>query len=77
MVLITGTAALGMGSGAVFQLVPLRFRRHVGVVTGMVGAAGGLYCFYLLVCTEFVRYSSSENTLAYHLGAGEVTQARV
>ena len=39
--LMIANAALGMGSGAVFQLVPLRFRKEVGAVTGMVGAAGG------------------------------------
>lgn len=38
---------LGMGNGAVFQLVPQRFSRHVGVVTGLVGAAGGLGGFLL------------------------------
>jgi NNP family nitrate/nitrite transporter-like MFS transporter len=38
---------LGMGNGAVFQLVPQRFARHIGVVTGLVGAAGGLGGFLL------------------------------
>jgi MFS transporter, NNP family, nitrate/nitrite transporter len=38
---------LGMGNGAVFQLVPRRFARQVGVVTGLVGAAGGLGGFLL------------------------------
>src|SRR2546423_1634739 len=33
---------LGMGNGAVFQLVPLRFPREIGVITGIVGAAGGI-----------------------------------
>jgi NNP family nitrate/nitrite transporter-like MFS transporter len=45
--LILGTAALGMTSGAVFQLVPLRFRKNVGAITGMVGAAGGMGGFIL------------------------------
>lgn len=40
-------AALGMGNGAVFQLVPLRFPREIGVVTGLVGAAGGFGGFLL------------------------------
>src|SRR5262245_46165088 len=31
--------ALGMGNGAVFQLVPQRFRREIGVMTGLVGMA--------------------------------------
>jgi NNP family nitrate/nitrite transporter-like MFS transporter len=38
---------LGMGNGAVFQLVPLRFSKEIGVITGIVGAAGGLGGFFL------------------------------
>jgi len=38
--------ALGMGNGAVFQLVPQRFRKEIGVMTGMVGMAGGVGGFY-------------------------------
>ena len=36
-----------MGNGAVFQLVPQRFAKQVGVVTGLVGAAGGFGGFLL------------------------------
>jgi NNP family nitrate/nitrite transporter-like MFS transporter len=32
-----------MGNGAVFQLVPQRFRREIGGMTGLVGMAGGFY----------------------------------
>jgi MFS transporter, NNP family, nitrate/nitrite transporter len=39
--------ALGMGNGCVFQIVPQRFPREIGVVTGIVGAAGGLGGFVL------------------------------
>ena len=38
---------LGLGNGATFQLVGLRFRARIGVVTGLVGAAGGLGGFML------------------------------
>jgi NNP family nitrate/nitrite transporter-like MFS transporter len=38
---------LGMGNGAVFQLVPQRFGQEIGVVTGIVGAAGGVGGFLL------------------------------
>jgi MFS transporter, NNP family, nitrate/nitrite transporter len=38
---------LGMGNGAVFQLVPQRFTYRMGMVTGIVGAAGGLGGFFL------------------------------
>jgi MFS transporter, NNP family, nitrate/nitrite transporter len=40
-------AMLGMGNGAVFQLVPQRFPDRVGILTGIVGAAGGLGGFLL------------------------------
>ncbi len=38
---------LGMGNGAVFQLVPQRFREEIGVMTGLVGFGGGIGGFYL------------------------------
>jgi NNP family nitrate/nitrite transporter-like MFS transporter len=46
-VFIIGMLALGMGNGAVFQLVPQRFRNEIGVMTGMVGMTGGVGGFYL------------------------------
>jgi NNP family nitrate/nitrite transporter-like MFS transporter len=39
--------ALGAGNGAVFQLVPQRFGKEIGVVTGLVGMTGGAGGFYL------------------------------
>lgn len=39
--------SLGMGNGAVFQLVPQCFRNEIGVITGLVGMAGGVGGFYL------------------------------
>ncbi|MEA2448698.1 MAG: transporter, family, nitrate/nitrite transporter [Thermoleophilaceae bacterium] len=38
---------LGLGNGAVFQLVGLRYRPRIGTVTGLVGAAGGIGGFLL------------------------------
>jgi len=35
-------ASLGMANGSVFQLVPQRFGKDIGIMTGIVGAAGGL-----------------------------------
>ncbi|MDJ0391350.1 nitrate/nitrite transporter [Roseomonas sp. E05] len=46
-VFITAMLALGMGNGAVFQLVPQRFRDEIGVMTGLVGMTGGLGGFWL------------------------------
>ena len=46
-VFILGMLALGMGNGAVFQLAPQRFSGEMGLITGLVGMAGGLGGFYL------------------------------
>ena len=45
--LAVGMGLLGMGNGSVFQLVPQRFPGAVGIMTGIVGAAGGLGGFLL------------------------------
>ena len=47
MAFVLAMLALGMGNGAVFQLVPQRFRKEIGVMTGLVGMAGGVGGFYL------------------------------
>lgn len=46
-VFVIAMLSLGMGNGAVFQLVPQRFRTEIGVMTGLVGMAGGVGGFYL------------------------------
>ena len=46
-VFVGAMLALGMGNGAVFQLVPQRFKKEIGVMTGLVGMAGGVGGFYL------------------------------
>ena len=43
---LTMAVALGLGTGAVFKLVPEWFPDRVGSVTGVVGAAGGLGGFF-------------------------------
>ncbi len=48
-------ALLGMGNGAVFQLVPQRFPDEIGVMTGLVGAAGGLGGFVLPLILGFSK----------------------
>ena len=47
MLLFVGMGLLGMGNGAVFQIVPQRFPATLGIVTGVIGAAGGLGGFML------------------------------
>ena len=48
LALLAGAMAMmGMGNGSVFQLVPQRFAGRVGIMTGIVGAAGGFGGFLL------------------------------
>ena len=54
-VFVGAVLALGMGNGAVFQLVPQRFHREIGVMTGLVGMAGGIGGFYLASSLGFAR----------------------
>jgi hypothetical protein len=48
-------ALLGLGNGAVFKLVPERFPRDTGTVTGLVGALGGLGGFFPPLLLGVVR----------------------
>ena len=50
--------SLGMGNGAVFQLIPQRFRKEIGVMTGLVGMAGGLGGFYLAASLGYSKQIS-------------------
>ncbi len=63
-ILIVAMGALGMGNGAVFQLVPQRFRHEMGIMTGLVGAFGGVGGFYLAATLGF----SKQATGSYQLG---------
>lgn len=40
-------ACFGLGNGVVFQLVPQRYPAQMGIVTGIVGACGGVGGFFL------------------------------
>jgi NNP family nitrate/nitrite transporter-like MFS transporter len=42
-----GVLCLGMGNGAVFQLIPQRYKSEIGVMTGLVGCMGGVGGFFL------------------------------
>ena len=52
---IAAMVALGTGNGAVFQLVPQRFGKEIGVMTGLVGCAGGVGGFLLASSLGFAR----------------------
>ena len=64
IVFVLAMLALGTGNGAVFQLVPQRFRKEIGVMTGLVGMAGGIGGFYLASSLGYSR----EVTGSYQTG---------
>lgn len=55
VLLFIGMGLLGMGNGAVFQLVPQRFPKEIGVITGIVGAAGGVGGFLLPTQLGYIK----------------------
>ncbi|MFZ6873514.1 nitrate/nitrite transporter [Undibacterium sp. Di27W] len=63
-VFVVAMLALGTGNGAVFQLVPQRFRKEMGVMTGLVGMAGGIGGFYLAASMGYSR----QLTGSYQIG---------
>jgi NNP family nitrate/nitrite transporter-like MFS transporter len=64
VVFVLAMLSLGIGNGAVFQLVPQRFRREIGVMTGLVGMAGGIGGFYLASSLGY----SKQATGSYQFG---------
>lgn len=63
-------AAIGLGNGAVFKLVPQYFPADVGAVTGLVGAAGGLGGFFPPLVLGVVRQATGQFTLGFLLLGG-------
>ena len=64
LIFVVAMLALGMGNGAVFQLVPQRFSREIGVLTGLIGMAGGVGGFYLASSLGIAK----QLTGSYHPG---------
>ena len=58
-------ALLGMGNGAVFQLVPQRFANQMGVMTGLVGFAGGVGGFALPFLLGFLKDGTGSYTAGF------------
>jgi NNP family nitrate/nitrite transporter-like MFS transporter len=60
-------AAIGLGNGAVFKLVPEHFPQSVGAVTGLVGAAGGLGGFFPPLVVGGVKQATGAFTWGFIL----------
>jgi NNP family nitrate/nitrite transporter-like MFS transporter len=66
---LTLALALGLGTGAVFKLVPEWFPDRVGAVTGVVGAAGGLGGFFPPLVMGAIKSSTGGYALGFLLMA--------
>jgi len=62
--LATLYVCFGLGNGATFQLVPHRWKGKTGLMTGIIGAAGGIGGFYLPVVMGIAK----ESTGSYQWG---------
>ena len=60
-------AALGLGNGAVFKLVPQYFAKETGTVTGLVGAFGGLGGFFPPLELGLIKDAIGTYTLGFVL----------
>jgi MFS transporter, NNP family, nitrate/nitrite transporter len=74
---VVAMLAFGAGNGAVFQLVPQRFRAEIGVMTGLVGFAGGIGGFYLSSSLGFAKQLSGNYGPGFLIFAGIAVLALV
>ena len=70
LLFVCAMLALGMGNGAVFQLVPQRFRQEIGVMTGLVGMAGGIGGFYLASSLGYSKQATGSYQIGLMIFAG-------
>ncbi|MBK5220315.1 MAG: NarK/NasA family nitrate transporter [Thermoleophilia bacterium] len=62
---LTMAGFLGLGSGAVFKMVPAEFPQATGAATGIVGAAGGLGGFFPPLVMGVVKDATGEFVLGF------------
>ena len=67
---VVAMVALGAGNGAVFQLVPQRFGKEIGIMTGLVGMAGGIGGFYLASSLGIAKQWTGEFRWGFLIFAG-------
>lgn len=67
---VTAMLGLGAGNGAVFQLVPQRFHREIGVMTGLIGMAGGVGGFVLAAGLGTIKQQTGDYQLGLWLFSG-------
>jgi NNP family nitrate/nitrite transporter-like MFS transporter len=69
-VLVLTMVGLGLGNGVVFQLVPQRFQKEIGSVTGLIGAVGGIGGFFLPTLLGSVKQFAGSYAAGFLVLAG-------
>jgi NNP family nitrate/nitrite transporter-like MFS transporter len=64
------SGALGMANGSVFQLLPQRFGKDIGVMTGLVGCGGGVGGFWLASSLGLAKQYTGSYALGFLIFAG-------
>ena len=64
------SGALGMATGSVFQLLPQRVGKAIGVMTGLVGAGGGVGGFYLASSLGMAKGLTGSYSAGFFIFAG-------
>jgi len=68
-------ASLGMANGAVFQLVPQRFGKDIGIMTGLIGAAGGIGGTFLVKTLGWAKGTFDSYSIGFFIFAALVLVA--
>jgi len=74
-VLFVIMASLGMANGAVFQLVPQRFGKDIGIMTGLIGAAGGIGGTFLVKTLGWAKGTFDSYSMGFFIFAALVLVA--
>ncbi|RYD61183.1 MAG: NarK/NasA family nitrate transporter, partial [Verrucomicrobiaceae bacterium] len=67
---LLASGSLGMANGSVFQLLPQRFGKDIGVMTGLVGAGGGIGGFYLASSLGLAKGLTGSYAAGFFIFAG-------
>jgi NNP family nitrate/nitrite transporter-like MFS transporter len=59
------SGVLGMANGSIFQLLPQRFGKDMGLMTGLVGCGGGIGGFYLASSLGFAKQATGSCSLGF------------
>ncbi len=66
-ILIIIFLSFGLGNGAVFQLVPNRWPASTGIMSGIIGAAGGIGGFYIPVILGSIKQSTDSYSIGFFI----------